>query len=76
MNKADKLLQITAFSVGFTILKQRIIEKDDIEYVTEFPCLLGHPVHSNNSKDLYRAKVDLLVNLGSPLPSKKKHKQN
>jgi len=35
---------ITAFSVGITILNQRIIWKDDIEFVTEFPCLLGHPV--------------------------------
>ena len=32
------------FSVGITILNQRIIQKDDIEFVTEFPCLLGHPV--------------------------------
>ena len=39
-----KLLQITAFSVGITKLNQRIIRKDDIEFVTEFPCLLGHPV--------------------------------
>ena len=39
-----KLLQITAFSVGITVLNQRIIQKDDIEFVTEFPCLLGHPV--------------------------------
>ena len=38
-----KLLQITAFSGGITILDQRIILKDDIEFVTEFPCLLGHP---------------------------------
>ena len=22
-----------------------ILNKDDIEFVTEFPCLLGHPVH-------------------------------
>ena len=36
-----KLLQITAFSVGITIFNQRIIQKDDIEVVTEFPCLLG-----------------------------------
>ena len=42
--KQTKLLQITAFSVGITILNQRIIWKDDIEFVTEFPCLLGHPV--------------------------------
>ena len=27
-----------------TILNQRIIYKDDIEFVAEFPCLLGHPV--------------------------------
>ena len=40
-----KLLQITAFSLGITILNQRIIWKDDIEFVTEFPCFLGHPVH-------------------------------
>ena len=28
----------TAFSVGITILDQRIIWKDDIEFVTKFPC--------------------------------------
>ena len=28
-----------------TILNQRIIYKDDIEFVFPFPCLLGHPVH-------------------------------
>ena len=27
-----------------TILNQRIIYKDDIKFVTELPCLLGHPV--------------------------------
>ena len=32
------------FSVGITILNQRIIWKEDIKFVTEFPCLLGHPV--------------------------------
>jgi len=36
-----KISRITAFSVGITIPNQR---KDDIEFVTEFPCLLGHPV--------------------------------
>ena len=25
-----------------------IHNKDDIEFVTEFPCLLGHPVHEMN----------------------------
>ena len=37
-------IQITAFSAGITKLNQRIIWKDDIEFVTEFLCLLGHPV--------------------------------
>ena len=26
------------------MLNERIILKDDIEFVTEIPCLLGHPV--------------------------------
>ena len=30
--------------LGITML---IHNKDDIEFVTEFPCFLGHPVHSN-----------------------------
>ena len=38
------ILRITAFSVGITILNQRIILKDEIEFVAEFPCLSGHPV--------------------------------
>ena len=38
--------QSAAFSVGITILNQRIIWKDDIEFVTEFPCLLGHPLYA------------------------------
>ena len=45
VNIADETLtDYTAFSVGITILNQRIIWKDDIEFVTEFPCFLGHPV--------------------------------
>ena len=43
--KSEHSRQITAFSVGITIVNQRIIYKDDIEFVTQFPCLLGHPVH-------------------------------
>ena len=35
-------LQLSQY--GITILNQRIVWKDDIEFVTEFPCLLGHPV--------------------------------
>ena len=45
-----KFLQITAFSLGITILNQRIIWKDDIEFVTEFQCLLGHPVVARNQE--------------------------
>ena len=44
VNIADETL-IYYNLVGITILNQRIIWKDDIEFVTEFPCLLGHPVH-------------------------------
>ena len=44
MNIADETL-IDYNLVGITILNQRIIGKDDIEFVTEFPCFLGHPVY-------------------------------
>ena len=46
VNKSDviKYYGLHAFSVGITILNQRIIQKDDIEFVIEFPCLLGHLV--------------------------------
>ena len=43
VNIADET-QITTFSVGITILNQRIILKDDIEFVSKFQCLLGHHV--------------------------------
>ena len=36
--------RITSFLLGITILNQKIIYKDDIKIVNEFPCLLGHPV--------------------------------
>ena len=35
---------ITAFLVGITIINQKIIYKDGIKILIEFPCLLGHPV--------------------------------
>ena len=45
VNIADQNLTDYSFlGVGITIPNQRIIKKDDIEFVTEFPCLLGHPV--------------------------------
>ena len=42
---ADETLTNYSFSVGITKLNQINIWKDDIEFVTEFPCLLGHPVN-------------------------------
>ena len=30
--------------------------KDDIEFVTEFPCLLGHPVHDTSFAVPYGAE--------------------
>ena len=44
VNIADAKLLKNAFSVGITILNQRIILKDDVEFVTEFPCLLVHSI--------------------------------
>ena len=49
--KQTKLLQITAFSVGITML---IHNKDDIQFVTEFPYFLGHPVYSNENYNTIR----------------------
>ena len=45
VNIADKTLTDYNFLSRHHYIKQRIIYKDDIEFVTEFPCLLGHPVH-------------------------------
>ena len=45
VNIADETLTDYSFlSIGITILNQRIIWKDYIEFVTEFPCILGHTV--------------------------------
>ena len=49
--KSEHSRQITAFSVGITKLNQRIIKKDDIEFLTEFPCFLGHPVPHSLAHD-------------------------
>ena len=38
-----------AFKIMYTML---IHKKDNIEFVTEFPCLLGHPVHQYNEDNL------------------------
>ena len=40
--------------VGITML---IHNKDDIEFVTEFPCFLGHPVQSENGKKSYKLQL-------------------
>ena len=52
VNRADETLTDYSFlTIGITILNQRIIWKDDIEFVTEFPCLLGHPVYEVRSRE-------------------------
>ena len=38
-----------------------IHNKDDIEFVTEFPCFLGHPV-ANRAKELYTVHCGRNVN--------------
>ena len=35
-----------AFEIRYYTITMLIHNKDDIEFVTEFPCFLGHPVHS------------------------------
>ena len=35
--------------LGITML---IHDKDDIEFVTEFPCFLGHPVFTNKHEQM------------------------
>ena len=42
---ADEITKYV-FTSGITIL---ILKKGDIEFVTEFPCLLGHPGVSQNT---------------------------
>ena len=45
-NIADETLTDYSFLSRYHYpINQRIIWKDDIEFVAEFPCLLGHPVH-------------------------------
>ena len=43
INSAD-IIRLWLFKSGITIL---ILNKDDLEFVTEFSCLLGHPLSSN-----------------------------
>ena len=47
VNIADKNLTDYSFLSRYhcTKLNERIIYKDNIEFVTEFPCLLGYPVY-------------------------------
>ena len=53
VNIADETLTDYSF---LSILNQRIISKDDIEFVTEFPCLLGHPVYYTLLVCLFESK--------------------
>ena len=44
VNIADENLTDYSFLSSYHYLNQRTVYKDDIEFVTEFSCLLGHPV--------------------------------
>ena len=44
VNIADETLTDYSFPSRYQKLNQKIIKKDDIEFVTEFPCLFGLPV--------------------------------
>ena len=44
VNIADKNLTDYSFLSGYHYTKSKNYSKDDIEFVTKFPCLLGHPV--------------------------------
>ena len=44
MNKADETLTDYSYLSRYHYNKSKNYIKDDIEFVTEFPCLLGHPV--------------------------------
>ena len=47
MNIADETLTDYSFPCRYHYTKSKNYLKDDIEFVTEFPCLLGHPVDNN-----------------------------
>ena len=44
MNIADGTLTDYSFLSRYHYTKSKNYIKDDIEFITEFPCLLGHPV--------------------------------
>ena len=44
VNIADETLTDYSFLSRYHYTKSNNYLKDDIEFVTEFPCLLGHPV--------------------------------
>ena len=49
VNIADETLIDYSFFSRYHYTKSKNYFKDDIEIVTEFPCLLGHPVYYNLS---------------------------
>ena len=50
VNIADENLTDYSFLSRYHYSKlKKFIYKDDIEFATEFPCLLGHPVYSKVS---------------------------
>jgi len=47
-NIAEETLTDYSFLSRYHYTKSKNYLKDDIEFVTEFPCLLGHPVYMRN----------------------------
>ena len=52
VNKADVTLTDYSFLSRYHYTKSKNYLKDDIEFVTEFPCLLGHPVEKQKISQL------------------------
>ena len=55
VNIADETLTGDSFLSRYHYTKSKNYLKDNIEFVTEFPCLLGHPVP--NLPKTYQMKV-------------------
>ena len=47
VNKADENAMNYSFLSGYHYTKSKNYFKDYFEFVTEFPCLLGHPLVKN-----------------------------
>ena len=56
MNIADETIKGCSFLSRYHYTKSNNYLKDDIEFVTEFPCLLGHPVEVQYNHEIVTLK--------------------